>query len=339
LIILQRFRLRGHAPLWFIPPLFCLWINTHGSWSLGMVLFFLIAASGLISGTWGRIDSAGWTPTQLRKLIITGAASVAALFVNPFGWRLVCYPLDLAFNQRLNITHVAEWVTVDFHTMRGKLVLLLVVGLLLTQLIRNQRWNLGELLVFFFALYSGLTYVRFLILLAIVVAPVVAKMLDFIPRYRPLEDTPKVNTAVMVLIIAAMVYSWPREAQVRATIEQSYPAGVLPYLQAHPLHGNLLNFYLWGGYLGWNDPAIKVFVDSRVDIFEYEGVLKDYLSVLMLNDPDAIIEKYRIQYVLFPPTEAYTYILERDSRWKVLYKDKVCVLLEKQTEVSPPGKT
>jgi hypothetical protein len=50
----------------------------------------------------------------------------------------------------------------------------------------------------------------------------------------------------------------------------------------------------------------------------------------MLKDPDAVIEKYRIKYVLFPPTEAYTYVLEHDPRWKVLYKDNVCVLLQKQ---------
>ncbi len=104
LIILQRFRQRGQAPLWAIPVLFCLWANTHGSWSLGLILFFLIAASGLVGGTWGRIESVHWTPPQLRQLVITGLASIAALFVNPFGWRLVYYPFDLAFKQKLNIT-------------------------------------------------------------------------------------------------------------------------------------------------------------------------------------------------------------------------------------------
>src|SRR5579863_2894601 len=120
LIILQRFRQRGQAPLWVIPILFCLWANTHGSWSLGLILFFLIATSGLAGGSWGRVDSVRWTPAQLRKLILTGVASIAALFVNPFGWRLVYYPFDLAFKQKLNISHVAEWVSVDFHDLRGK---------------------------------------------------------------------------------------------------------------------------------------------------------------------------------------------------------------------------
>ena len=337
LIILQRFRSRGEAPLWIIPPLFCLWINTHGSWSLGMIIFVLIAASGLIGGSWGEIDSVRWTPKQLRKLSLVAIASVAALFINPFGWRLVYYPVDLAFNQRLNITHVAEWVTVDFHTMRGKLVLILIVGLLLAQLVRNRRWNLGELLVFLFALYSGVTYVRFLILLAIVAAPIIAKSLDFFPRYRPLEDTPKLNSVVIVLIVSALIYWRPTQARIAPSLEHSFPTGVMPYLKANSPDGHLLNFYFWGGYLGWNEPNIKVFVDSRVDIFEYEGVLNDYLSILMLRNPDSVIEKYQIKYVLFPPTEAYTYFLEHDPRWKVLYKDDVCVLLERQSNSSPPG--
>jgi hypothetical protein len=335
LIILQRFRQRGDAPLWLLPPLFCLWINTHGSWSLGLILFSLIGISGLVGGTWGRIESTRWTPTQLRKLIIAGAASLGALFVNPFGWRLVYYPLDLAFNQRLNITHVAEWITVDFHTIRGKLVLVLVIGLLLSALIRNRRWNLGELLILLFALYSGLTYVRFLILLGIVVAPVVAQILDFFPRYRPHEDTPMLNTAVILTLIAAMIYAWPRSAKVEKSVARDYPAGLLPYLQAHPLQGNMLNYYLWGGYLGWKNPQIKDFVDSRVDIFEYEGVLKDYLDILSLTNIDSIVQKHHIRYVLFPPGEGFTYALQHDPQhWKVLYQDRVCLLFEKQPDAS-----
>src|SRR5713101_380830 len=138
LIILQRFRRKGNAPLWLIPPLFCLWINTHGSWSLGVIVFGIVAASGLVQGEWGRLETEAWTRSQLRKLSVTGIASVAALFVNPFGYRLVLYPLDLAFRQKLNIAHVAEWVSVDFHDLRGQLVFLLIVTLLLGSLLRKR---------------------------------------------------------------------------------------------------------------------------------------------------------------------------------------------------------
>src|SRR5947207_8882080 len=187
---MQRFRQRGDAPLWIIPLLFCLWANTHGSWSLGLILFFLMSIAGLVSGSWGRVDAVRWTPAQLKKLAITGGATVGAFVLNPFGWLLVYYPFDLAFKQKLNITHVQEWVSVDFHSVRGKMVLILIFSFLLLALVRNRRWNLGEVLVFFFALYSGLTYIRFLMLLGIVAAPLLANALDFFPPYRPQDETP-----------------------------------------------------------------------------------------------------------------------------------------------------
>src|SRR5438552_18023964 len=52
-IILQRFRQKGNAPLWLIPPLFCLWANTHGSWSLGLIVFSIITTAGFVQGSWG----------------------------------------------------------------------------------------------------------------------------------------------------------------------------------------------------------------------------------------------------------------------------------------------
>lgn len=275
--------------------------------------------------------------------MITGVATIAALFVNPFGWRLVYYPFDLAFKQKLNISHVAEWVSVDFHDLRGKMVLILVIGLFLLALLRNRRWSLGETLMLLFALYSGLTYIRFLVLLGLVAAPILAQQLDFFPPYRPEDETPRVNMAVLLALIGVMIYFWPREAKVQKSIAETYPAGIIPYLKAHPPQGNVLNFYLWGGYLGWNDPSFKVFVDSRVDIFEYEGVLKDYLDILGVDNlqrrPEPILDKYHIRYVLFPPSDSknplhaggqLVYVLEHDSHWKTIYHDDVAVLLEKQ---------
>src|SRR5438445_13425795 len=55
LVILQRFRQKGNAPLWLIPPLFCLWANTHGSCSLGMIVFLIITAAGFAQGSLGCV--------------------------------------------------------------------------------------------------------------------------------------------------------------------------------------------------------------------------------------------------------------------------------------------
>ncbi len=267
-----------------------------------MIAFGIFVAAGLVEGKWGQLHSEKWTPAQWRKLLPVGLASGAALFVNPFGYRLVLYPLDLAFRQKLNIAHVSEWVSVDFHDLRGRLVFLLIVTLLLGSLLRKRRWNLAELGLLLFALYSGLSYIRFLFLLGIVAAPVIAKILDFAPPYRLEEDTPRFNAFVILLMVAGILYYWPGSAELQRS---------------------------WGGYLGWNDRDLKVFLDSRVDIFEYAGVLKDYFEVLGIQNSKAVFDKYEIRYILFPQKEIITYTLEHDPEWKVLYRDSMTVLLER----------
>jgi hypothetical protein len=334
LIVLQRFRQKGHAPLWVIPPLFCLWVNSHGSWLLGLIIFSTVVGTGLIKGEWGFLAAEPWSRSQRNRLLLTWSASIAVLFVNPFGAHLVCYPFDLAFRQKLNIEHVAEWVSVDFHDMRGKVVIILLIILLVTALLRPRRWTLAEVGVVLFALYSGLTYIRFLFLLGIVVAPCLARTFDFVPRYRREMDTPVINTFAILLMISGMVHYWPREARLQVLVADQYPAQAISYLRTHPIEGPMLNFYLWGGYVNWRDPNVKIFLDSRVDIFEYSGVLKDYLDLLALNQAEPLLDKYRIHYVLFPPGEPLTYLLQHDPKWKVLYNDKISVLLERKSDDS-----
>ena len=55
------------------------------------------------------------------------------------------------------------------------------------------------------------------------------------------------------------------------------------------------------------------------------------------------MQKYSARYVLFPPGDSANallrgsgliYLLQHDPRWKLLYQDKVCVLMERQTAAS-----
>ncbi|HEV2383057.1 MAG TPA: hypothetical protein VG206_25095 [Terriglobia bacterium] len=329
LLILERFRTAGRAPLWIIPPLFCLWINTHGSWSMGMVVFAIFIASGLVTGQWGRIEARRWSPGQLRKLLVTLGASIPPLFLNPFGYRLVTYPLSLASRGKLIVTYTEEWLSVNFHDPRGKIVFLVIVSLLLAALAGRYRWKLHEVGFIVFGLYSGLTYVRFLFFLGIVLAPVLASYLRFLPPYRREADKPALNALILAAMIALMFHSFPSPAELKNSIDKDYPAEILPYLKAYPPSGPVFNDYLWGGYLGWHDREFKDFVDSRADIFEYAGVLRDYFDVQGVRQPDKILDKYNIRYVLFPPDAPLSYLLMREPTWKPIFKGKVSVLFER----------
>src|SRR5207244_5951610 len=103
--------------------------------------------------------------------------------------------------------NIEEWASVDFHTARGKVVMVMLVGILLGALLSRYRWELGQLGLALLAVYAGATYVRFLFLAAILVAPLLASFLSFLPAYRPALDMPWVN-AVVVAGLAAISASF-----------------------------------------------------------------------------------------------------------------------------------
>jgi hypothetical protein len=327
--LLWRFRGAGHAPLWLIPILFCLWINTHGSWLLGMIVFGIVVVTGLWEGQWGRVEAERWSPQQMKHLLLTGVASLAALFVNPYGHRLVFYPFDLAFRQKLNIAHVQEWASINFHDATGKVVFVLLAALLVGGLLRQRRWRLSELVLALFALYCGLTYMRFLFLAAILLTPLLAKLLDFVPPYRPEIDKHALNALVIAGVLVFIVVRFPSEDRLKDDLAKKFPVDALAFVKAEKVQSPIFNLYVWGGYIAWHDPATKTFIDGRADIYEYSGVLRDYLDVVSLQNSLQILEKYGVRTVMFPPQDPLCYLLRQNPEWKTAYSDSVCLILEK----------
>jgi len=329
LAILWRYQSTGKGPLWAIPLLFCVWVNTHGSWLVGLIVFVVIIAAGAFQGSYGKLEVIPWPREKLRKLIVTLAASIAALFLNPYTYRLVFYPFDLAFRQKLNIARVEEWASVDFHEPRGKLVLVFLFALLISAVAARVRWTLPELILTLFALYTSLTYVRFLFLAAILVVPILARRLSFLPPYPREIDTPIVNACVVAVLVGIMAWQLPSATALEKEIARQYPLRSIAYLRTHSQGARVFNHFGWGGYLIWNAPEIPTFIDGRTDIFDHKGVLKDYLDVTDMKNSLDILDRYQVRYVLFTPKEALAYLLEHTERWKVAYRDDVSIVFER----------
>jgi hypothetical protein len=335
LFLLEQFK-RGKDRIWWLLPLFILWANLHGSWLIGMVLFWTFCASGLGNDTWGRIEATRWTGAQFRKLALVGGFSVAGLFLNPYTYRLVFYPFNFAFQQTLNVGHVEEWMSVDFHTVRGKILFAMLAATIVLALVRKRRWRLDELAFLLIGLYAALTYSRFLFLAAILITPMLARELDFLPPYRPSIDKPWLNAVLIAAIVAACGRQFPTEKVLQRDTVRTYPVKALEYLREFHPRGRVLNDYLWGGYLIWNVPHIPVFIDSRVDIFEYNGVFADYLDLTQLHNSLGVLNKYNIRYVLFRKDSPVVYLLMNTPGWKTRYQDATTVLLER---IEPPQMT
>ena len=336
LFLLSRYRAKGDAPLYLIPPFFCLWINTHGSWLLGMIIFGIYIASGCVEGSWGRIDAVRWTPQQLKRLLLTGAASVVALFVNPFTYRLVIYPFDLAFRQKLNVASIDEWASVDFHEARGTVVFILLAAVFLGLLLSRHRWRLEEMLLASFALYSGLKHIRFLFLAAILLTPLLAKLLDMLPPYQPEIDKPALNAVIMAVLLAIAVPRFPSPKDLNTAVEKRFPTQAVAFIKAKRLTGNFFNLYTWGGYLVFFCPDVKTFIDGRTDIFEYTGVLRDYLDAEQFKRPLQVMQKYQVRYALLASDSPLAYLLRNNIGWRVVFSDSVGTIFERVGRSSDP---
>ncbi len=351
---------RDRALLLLLPVLFAFWINLHGSWLIGVVVLGIAVASASINIQSGLLQNRPLSGQAQRQLWAIALVSLAALFVNPYGWHLVTYPFDLAFRQNLNIASIAEWQPTPLSSLRGRVLLGLCAVALLRQLFRPRSWNLYELGLGALGLYAGLHYLRFLFLTSLLTLPMLTRDLDL---DLSLSDRIGSKTAsqrsfrsrldfmsrdiggsaakiwlrgIAIAALACVVFRLFQASGQDVTKTPDFPSQrATEYLKNFHPQGRVFNDFLWGGYLEWNTPQIPVFVDSRVDIFEHAGVFADYLDAIRLRNSLHILCKYRIRYVLFEKETPFTYLLMHTSGWHPLYQDEETVLLERTAGGSP----
>jgi hypothetical protein len=336
MILLFEFR-EGKDHTWLLPFLFCIWINAHGSWLIGLVFAAAFFAGGCVGGSWGLLQSTRWTARQARKLVCVGALSLAALFVNPYGWRLVAVPFDMAFQQKMATVVNEEWQSTSFHDPRGKLVFVVISFLVLSSLVRKRRWALTDVFFLLIASYSALAYERFVFLLGIVICPMLAEDLRLFPAYEKKNDKPLLNALIIAGILLCAVLFFPREAKLREQAAAGYPSRALPYLQSFHPNGRVLNDFNWGGYLIWNTPHIPVFIDGRGDIYDHYGVFADYMSLLHVENSLDVLNRYHIQYVFFAKDTSFAYLMRHTPGWKIDYEDDMAIMLERIPPANVPA--
>jgi len=334
-LVLDRFNRTGGG-LWLLPPLFALWINLHGSWVFGMVVLAAAIAAGLVEGDWGLVTARRWSPQQLKKLLLALAVSVAALFINPFGYKLVRYPFDLLFRQQSVMQYIDEWQPVDFGTVNGKLALAVIFAVLAAALFSRRPWKLDQVMLTGFALWVALTHVRFLFFAGLVLAPILAPSLKLFPPYQRELDKPWLNAGIIGVVVGVIVFSFPSAARLQQKVDAEYPVAALQFMQQQHLKGRILNQYGWGGYMEWYTPEFKPAIDGRADLFTYTGIFNDLLKATSLKETFEILDKYGIECVLIPPKQPLGYLLEHSLGWHLIYSDKVAVLFQRVPAPKPP---
>ncbi|HET9178224.1 MAG TPA: hypothetical protein VFQ24_07685 [Terriglobia bacterium] len=340
LIALERFRLGEQKHLWALPLVFLLWVNTHGSFTLGFMILGLYWLSGLTEFSSGGLYAVRWQPEQRLHLELVGLLSVAVLPLTPYGTRLAAVPFDVATSLPLNFTHIIEWQPINTELWQAKLLLVLVFGFFVAQVAFRLRYRLDEISLFLIVLYATFVHFRFAILFAIVFAPLAASIfVAKAPTYDPSNDKYALNAALTFLAIAAIVWLLPSQTALRKNVSRDYPVQAVRYIQEHPVPGRMFNSYDFGGYLVWAlAPEHKAFIDGRGDVYEYAGVFSDYATVVQLKPQAlAVLQSYQIDSCLIQPDGSLATLLASSPDWKEVYKDGISSIFVHRTAKSFPS--
>jgi hypothetical protein len=332
LLIVHFGRTRDRRWFFALPFVFALWINIHSSCIFGLVVLGVYLFCSFWNFRCGLLVCHRWEQRDRKALIVALALSAAALFINPVGPKLIVYPLDVMLNQHANLQLITEWQQPDFSTGRS-LGLLAVAGLIiLVPLLRRVDLRLEELLFLSITFWFAVRHERMMFLFGILVAPVLCRLLaDTWEHYDFNRDRVLPNAVMLALLLPAVVLAFPSGGNLQNQVETGNPTKALDFIRKSGLSGNMLNEYIFGGYLIWAAPERKVFVDGRADVYDPTGVLAEYGNWhAAQTDPKVLLDKYHINFCLLPSDSPMARIVQLLPGWKLVYSDKFAAVVARQ---------
>jgi len=173
---------QSNRNLRLLPLLMLIWVNVHGGFLLGFALLGIFWAGSL--WTWLRLRETRIEEAyrkiaagkRVRALTVVGLASVAASFVNPYGWHLHAHIYSYLSN-RFFMEHIDEFQSPNFHGIAPKCFLLLLLTAIAALAAGVRKLTLSGILVVLFAVYAGLYASRNIpvssILLVLLIGPII----------------------------------------------------------------------------------------------------------------------------------------------------------------------
>jgi len=245
----------------FLVPLILLWANLHGT-------FFLMI--GVIGLAW--LQDVHDRERSAWRLVVVGFACIAATAVNPYGFRVWRYVLELSNNDVVRGL-VQEWQPTSFDSYSGAAFLVSVplFVLLLTRSGRTLTWPILLSLATFFLI--GVMSVRGVYWWAMAVPVLVASTSASQEPAVRADPANVVNVAIVGVLAAGLLLMLGRwmpfhsPEPVPEKLVTEAPAGITRALRATLAPGErLLSAQAWGSWFEFALPRNPVAVDSRIEL-------------------------------------------------------------------------
>jgi hypothetical protein len=317
--------------LWWTFLIGALWVNTHGSWPVGMLWL-----GGVAVGT--LLDERKFSLAPFRQFGVLTAAVIVGGVVNPVGWKLLTFPLT-AVQKGDVFAEIAEWRSPNFHGLGdissyGPLIGIVVAVMLLVQL--RVSWK--HLLPFAGLLAMSLYSSRNLPMLAIGLASVLGiayhefqlRKHDVIVNSVTRRWGPVEVFCIAVMAFVAVLQTGRLVAGPDYELSQ-YPVAGISYAKqlGYFTEGKrvLAPDYV-GCYLILQDgKGAGVFIDDRYDMYP-EQVSKDLFKIIDIDEnTHGLLDKYDVEAVLWRKDGTLANHLATQPDWEERWKDKDWVLL------------
>lgn len=328
-----------------LPLISVAWVNLHAGWPLLVALI-----GGVVVGEAGDrlvARGTGRAPLQwseIRRLALAGVAALVAVVLNPNGLAMFGYPFATA-SIAAHRDFIFEWSRPDLSSFPGQMIFVLVlVAVIPTIVLARRTMPLADALWLVGLAAMALTAVRFALLAGPICTAIAAIHLSpRIAAWRPLAGLGRVAArmsrpprgglgAVNLVLAGVVLVAGVAVAAARVTpdvqareIAAAMPEAAAAWLRAHDPAARIFNVYAWGGYLGRELPAARVYIDGRSDIYGDAPIRAYARAISLADDPAPLLTAANVDAVVFWPTSDFAGWLDAHG-WRRVHADPVAVV-------------
>jgi hypothetical protein len=351
LYLLFTYKQRRADRLWLIPPLMLVWGNLHAGFSIGFIFLAGMIAGEVLGNIFNRNGADVIPPAGIRKLIIVGLVSAAALVVNPYGVQMLLVPFETVSIGPLR-DFIQEWNSPNFQERQTWPFIALLLGLLGAVGASGKRLDWTHFVLIAGTAFMALTAGRQIAVFAVVATPVLTYHLDAMLQERGWTLRPVQRVSLrqarlnLLLLVAILIGALASVVAVLEpeTVEEAQrrylPVAVAEYIAAEEPPGPVFNSYNWGGYLMFALPEYPVYVDGRTDLYRDEFLLR-YLRTASGGDGwRETLDQDGINTVIIEARSGLARLLAVDADWARVYpdhEDENAVIYIRRTEPTGAG--
>lgn len=332
--------------------LFVFWVNLHGAFVFGWLLIGMYLAGHAVEA-FGSKDPASKRVEVCRAkalLPILGIAVLASL-VNPYGWHLPQHVVQFFGDPWLRRL-TEEFLSPDFHSRELYPFLLALLGIMALLALRPRpHWT--HLIVILGTVGMALISQRNIVQFGLLAVPLIALDQNGFWRGRIGASRFATNFAAaartgatwpwvagVTVLLLALAASRGRIGD-RVLIPEGFspsrfPVAAVAAARESGMQGRIINEFTWSGYVLYEWPEMKVFIDGGSDFYGGE-LLRTYRDIVNLQPGwrDSL-DAWRIDLALTATGRAFTEELLREPGWVPRFCDSTAVLLSRNGAITGP---